>query len=72
MDFNNYLDFSLNYPNKFNVVGWKLVEKTGILRIDKVNTNTIQMTNDRPVHRLNYQWQANIQTKLPMAGHYVF
>ena len=28
------------------------------------------MTNDRPIHTLNYQWQSAIHFELPMAGQY--
>ena len=30
----------------------------------------IQMANDRPIHRVNYQWQASIPFNWPMAGKY--
>ena len=30
----------------------------------------IQMTNDRPIHRLIYQWQASINFNWLMAGQY--
>ena len=32
--------------------------------------HTIQMTNDRPIHRLNYQWQASIYFNWTMVGQY--
>ena len=32
--------------------------------------HTIQTTNDRPIHRLNYQWQACIHFNWPMLGPY--
>ena len=31
---------------------------------------TIQMTNDKPIHRLNFQWQASIHFNWPMVGQY--
>ena len=31
---------------------------------------TIQMTNDKPIHRPNYQWQTIMHFNLPMAGQY--
>ncbi len=30
--------------------------------------NTIEMTNDRQIHRQNYQWQASIHFNWPMVG----
>ena len=33
-------------------------------------SHTMQMTNDRPVDRLNYQWQSTIHFNLPMVGQY--
>ena len=28
------------------------------------------MTNDRPIHKLNHQWQASIHFNCSMVGHY--
>ena len=36
-----------------------LIKKLFIVPI-KILRHTIQITNDRPIQRLNYQWQANI------------
>ena len=33
-------------------------------------TYTIQMTSDRPIHRLNYQWKAIIHFYRPIVGQY--
>ena len=30
----------------------------------------LKMTNNRPIHRLNYQWQASIHFNWPMVGQY--
>ena len=32
--------------------------------------HTIQITNDRPIHRLNHQWQASIHFNSSLVGQY--
>ena len=43
--------------------------KVFIVPIKKLR-HTIQMTNDRLIHRLNYQWQPSLHFSWPIVGQY--
>ena len=54
-----------------NSANFAFLLKLFVVPIKKLR-HTIQITNDRPIHRLNHQWQASIHFNCSVAGQYDF
>ena len=60
---------SLAAWNRCQILEWLKVCES-LYNAYKKWRHTIQMTTDRPIHRLNYQWQASIYFNWLMVGQY--